>query len=422
MVLVLHGATLIDGSGAPPRTNSAVVLEGEHIVAVTDGEHRLAEGDQMLDLTGLTVLPGLIDAHTHLGLIGTDSTMSAAEVAAQVFRNCELALEAGFTTVRELGGLDGGVAGIIARGLVRGPRIFPSGPALAQEGGHGSFMPRYTDCPCGYGGPAIPGLAQLAQVCNGPDEVRLAARRAFRRGATQLKVFVSGGMLPLTDTLDDTQFMVEELRAIVAEAQARNSYVTAHAHNTRSIRNGLAAGVSCFEHGSFLDEETATLMAQAQAALVPTFATTQVMLTEWQKWGLPEAVLPRLAEVGERLPEAVKLAHTKGIPIGSGADLLGPEQNRHGLELVLKARLLGPMEAIVSATATNARIMRVDDRLGMVVPGKLADLIAVTGDPLAEPELFDDPARVVLVVQGGRIVKGRRPNYEKQGLKERGEQ
>ena len=110
----------------------------------------------------------------------------------------------------------------------------------------------------------------------------------------------------------------------------------------------------------------------------------------------------------EQWAEAVKVAQTKGIPVGSGADLLGPEQNGHGLELVLKARLLGPMEAIVSTTATNARIMRVDERLGTVVPGKLTDLIAVTGDPLAEPELFDDPARVAQVVQGGRIVKDRR--------------
>jgi imidazolonepropionase-like amidohydrolase len=410
MALVLHGATLIDGSGAPPRANSEVVLEGERIMAVTDVGYQPAEGGETLDLTGLTLLPGLIDAHTHLGMVGTDTTMSAAEVAARVFRNCELALEAGFTTVRELGGLDGGIAGIIERGLVRGPRVFPSGPALAQDGGHGTFMPPFADCPCGYGAPAIPGLTQLTQVCNGPDEVRLAARRAFRRGATQLKVFVSGGVVSLTDSLDDTQFVVEELRAIVAEAQARNTYVTAHAHNTRSIRNGLAAGVSCFEHGSFLDEETATLMAQAGAALVPTFAVTQVMLTDWRKWGLPEAVLPRLAGVGERMADAVKLAHAKGIPIGSGADLLGPEQNRHGLELVLKARLLGPMEAIVSATATNARIMRVADRLGTVVPGKIADLIAVTGDPLAKPEVFDDPGRVVLVIQGGRVVKIRRPS------------
>jgi imidazolonepropionase-like amidohydrolase len=238
--------------------------------------------------------------------------------------------------------------------------------------------------------------------------VRLAARKAFRRGATQLKVFISGGVVSLSDSLDDTQFVVEELRAIVAEAQARHTYVTAHAHNSQAIRNGLAAGIACFEHGSFLDEDTATLMAQAGAALVPTFAVTRVLLAEWQQWGLPEAAVPRMAGVEEAMTRATRLAYAKGVPIGSGADLLGAEQNRHGLELVLKARILGPMAAIVSATSTNAHIMRVDDRLGTVAPGKLADLIAVTGDPLTEPDLFDDPTRVVLVIKGGQIVKDTR--------------
>jgi imidazolonepropionase-like amidohydrolase len=422
MALVLRGATLIDGTGAAPRANTAVTLTGDRIVAVESGaaegagdagdrsagDAGDAEPSQQLDLTHLALLPGLINAHAHLGMVGTDTTMSTAEVAARVFRNCELALAAGFTSVRELGGLDGGVARAIERGLVRGPRVFPSGPALAQEGGHGTFMPSFADCPCGYGPPAVPGLSHLAQVCNGPDAVRLAARTAFRRGATQLKVFISGGVVSLSDSLEDTQFVVEELRAIVAEAQARHTYVTAHAHNSRAIRNGLAAGIACFEHGSFLDEETAILMAQAGAALVPTFAVTRVLLSEWQQWGLPEAVVGRMAGVEAAMTRATRLAYDKGVSIGSGADLLGAEQNRHGLELVLKARILGPMAAIVSATSTNARIMRVDDRLGTVAPGKLADLIAVTGDPLTEPDLFDDPTRVVLVIKGGQIVKDTR--------------
>jgi imidazolonepropionase-like amidohydrolase len=408
MALVLRGATLIDGTGAAPRAHSAVTLHGDRIAASGDAGDRSAGDAEQIDLTNLTLLPGLINAHSHLGMVGTDTTMSTAEVAARIFRNCELALAAGFTSVRELGGLDGGVARAIEHGLVRGPRVFPSGPALAQDGGHGTFMPSYSDCLCGYGPPVVPGLSQLAQVCNGPDEVRLAARKAFRRGATQLKVIISGGVVSLTDSLDDTQFVVEELRAMVAEAQARQTYVTAHAHNSRAIRNGLAAGIACFEHGSFLDEETATLMAQAGAALVPTFAVTRVMLVEWQKWGLPEAVVPRMAGVEESMTRATRLAYDKGVAIGSGADLLGVEQNRHGLELVLKARILGPMAAIESATATNARIMRMDDRLGTIMPGKLADLIAVTGDPLTEPDLFDDPTRVVLVIKGGQIVKDTR--------------
>ncbi len=405
MTLLLRGATLIDGTGADPRANVTVTIDGEHIAGVGGEPSGAREDAETLDLSNLTLLPGLIDAHTHLGMVGTDPAMSVAEVAARAFRNLELALDAGFTTVRELGGLDGGAAKAVESGLVRGPRVFPSGPALAQDGGHGTFMLPYTDCVCGL---VFPGLSQLTQVCNGPDEMRLAARKAFRRGATQLKVMISGGVVSLSDAIEDTQFAVEELRVAVAEAQARNTYVTAHAHNIRAIRNGLAAGIACFEHGSFLDEGTADLMAEAGAAMVPTFAVTRVMLDEWRAWGLPEAVVPRMAGVEEAMARATKLAHAKGISIGSGADLLGAEQNRHGLELVLKARVLGPMAAIVSATATNARILRAADRLGTVEPGKLADLIAVSGDPLAEPELFDDPDRVVLVVKGGKVVKDHR--------------
>jgi imidazolonepropionase-like amidohydrolase len=405
MTILLQGATLIDGTGAAPRANASVTIEGDRIQTVGGGTGAPAEGTETLDLTDLTLLPGLIDAHTHLGMVGMDAAMSAAEVAARAFRNCQLALDAGFTTVRELGGLDGGAAKAIESGLVRGPRIFPSGPALAQDGGHGSFMRPYSDCVCGL---AFPGLSQLIQVCNGPEEVRLAARKAFRRGATQLKMMISGGVVSLSDSLEDTQFAIEELRAAVAEAHARNTYVTAHAHNTRAIRNGLAAGIACFEHGSFLDEETADLIAQAGAALVPTMAVTRVLLEDWRAWELPEVVVPRMAGVEEAMGRATKLAFAKGIPIGSGSDLLGSDQTRHGLELVLKARLLGPMAAIVSATATNARILRAADRLGTVERGKLADLIAVSGDPLGEPELFDDAERVVLVIKGGKIVKDRR--------------
>jgi imidazolonepropionase-like amidohydrolase len=402
MTAELRGATLIDGTGADPRANVTVTVEGERIAAIGDASASAGDGAQALDLTGLTLLPGLIDAHTHLGMVGTDPAMSAAELAARAFRNCELALDAGFTTVRELGGLDGGMVRAIEGGLVRGPRLFPSGPALAQDGGHGTFMQPFSECVCEL---RLPGLSQLTQVCNGPEEVRLAARRAFRRGATQLKMMISGGVVSLSDSLEDTQFAVEELRAAVAEAQARHTYVTAHAHNCQAIRNGLAAGITCFEHGSFLDEETADLMAQAGAALVPTLAVTRVLLAEWRVWQLPEAVVERMSGVEEAMSRATRMAYARGIAIGSGADLLGAEQNRHGLELTLKAAVLGPMAAIVSATATNARILRAADRLGTVELGKLADLIAVSGDPLAEPALFDDPARVVLVIKGGQVVK-----------------
>lgn len=407
MTIALRGATLIDGTGADPVASATVVLDGEHIASVE------ASGgvDETIDLEGCTLLPGLIDAHTHMGIAfelqhhGHEGFIPTAEVAARVFRVCESTLMAGFTTCRDVGGLDGGIVQVIELGLVEGPRIFPSGPAIAQDGGHASFMAPYSDCWCHM---ALPGLVEGVIVANGPDEVRLAARKAFRRGATQLKVMVSGGVISLTDELEHTQLTVEELRAAVVEAEARNTYVTAHAHNSRGIRNGLAAGVACFEHGSWLDEETAAEMAKAGAALVPTLTVAHVMAEEWQEWGLPEAIVPRMEQVSGHMQQAIELARDAGVQdIGCGSDLLGPRQGRRGMELVLRAEVEGPMAAIEAATATNARILRVDDRLGTVEPGKLADVIAVRGDPLTDIRLFDDPDRIVLVVKGGAVKKRR---------------
>jgi imidazolonepropionase-like amidohydrolase len=408
MSYVLQGATLIDGSGRDPQTGVAVAVDGDTIHSVGPAGDRDA---QKIDLSGLTLLPGLIDAHTHLGYafpfvhFRDVGVMPVAEMAARIFENCSLALDAGFTTVREMSGVDGGVAQAIAAGLVRGPRIFPSGPALSTTGGHGSFEApfcnhdRYLE---------VPGLVQKVIVCDSPDEVRHAARTAFRRGATQLKIFASGGVVALHGALSDAHFSVAELRAAVEEAESRDSYVTAHCHNVRSMRNCIEAGLKCIEHGTYLDEDTARSMVSAGVALVPTLAVVELMRTSHEAFGVPASVVPRLADVGEAMTRSIRLARETGVTIGSGSDLLGARQNRRGLELVLKARVLGAMEAIVSATATNAQIMRIAERTGTVEGGKWADLIAVDGDPIAEPELFDDPSRVTFVMKAGVVVKDSR--------------
>jgi imidazolonepropionase-like amidohydrolase len=410
MSLVLRGGTLIDGTGADPVADPVMVVEGELLARVGRGAP-LPAGAAVLDCQGLTLLPGLIDAHSHLGIvsIGAPERVPPAMLAAQVFDNCARALDAGFTTVRDVGGLDGGVAQAVASGLVRGPRIFPSGPALCQTGGHGDLRPAFLD---GHHHGGVAGISQLNLVCDGPDGVRQAARTAFRRGATQLKVIMSGGVVSLSDSLDDTQFTVAELRAAVEEAEARGTYVTAHAHNPRSIVNGLQAGVACFEHGTFLDAATAERMAAVGACLVPTFTVLREMSEHWRAWGVPEAVLPRLAGVEQAMAAATKLARDAGVAVGSGSDILGPAQERRGLELAIKAEVLGPLDAIVSATSVNARILRQNRRLGTLAPGLLADLIAVDGDPLTDPAVLADPDRVVLVVKAGQVVKdphGRAP-------------
>lgn len=402
MALALNGATVIDGTGVDPRVAS-VVVDGDRLTAVGAAP----AGADNLDLDGLTVLPGLIDAHSHFGIVTmTDPNVPAAVTAARIFRNCELALDSGFTTVRDVGGIDGGVAAAVDLGLVRGPQILPSGPLLCQTGGHGDHSPPYAPLdhhPHDHGG--VPGLATVALPCDGADQVRIAARTAFRRGATQIKVCVSGGVVSLTDRIEDAQFSVTELMAAVAEADARDTYVTAHAHNSRGIRNGLDAGVQCFEHGTFLDEETAEAMAAAGAYLVPTFAVVRLFRDEWHKWGLPEAVVPRMAGIEEAMARSLKVARAAGITIGSGSDILGPEQSRRGLELAIRAELGDPMEAIVAATAVNSQVLRRADEIGTLEPGKRADLIVLDGDPLADPGLFDQPDRVVLVMKAGEIVK-----------------
>ena len=404
MSFSLRGATLVDGSGADPRRATTVRVDGKRIAAIGDE----GRADQVFDLEGCTLLPGLIDAHTHLGAAfdlarhAQAGMISGAEIAAGIFENCGLALDSGFTTCRDMAGLDGGIVQAIVKGMVRGPRILPSANAIAQDGGHGSFMAPWSDCHCSI---SIPGLVEIANVCTGADEVRLAARRAFRRGAKQLKLFLSGGVVSLTDDLSDTQLAFEEIRVAVEEAEARSTYVAGHAHNNRAIKNGLAAGVRTFEHGTFLDEETARAMAEAGAILVPTLSIAHILASTPQAMGIPPAIAARGAETEAAMATAIRRAKTAGVTIGSGSDLLGPKQTQRGLEVSLRAAIEGPMAAIVSATATNAKILRLDKEIGTVEAGKRADLVAFRGDALADPSIFSDPARAVLVVKNGIIEK-----------------
>ncbi|MDQ6781637.1 MAG: amidohydrolase family protein [Candidatus Eremiobacteraeota bacterium] len=408
MNIILLGADVIDGIAGEPFKRHSIAIEGNSISAFSKQSAARHQDAETIDLSGMTVLPGLIDAHAHLAMVydfsaeADNGLFSAAEIAAWTFENCGLCLDAGFTTVRDMCGADGGLTRAIDSGAVRGPRVYPSAAAIVQTGGHGNLAGPF--CHHNYS-LDIPGLVQMIALCDGPDAVRKQARTNFRRGATQLKVFISGGVVSTTDRLEDTQLTIEELAAAVHEARARDTYVAGHAHNVRAIRNGLAAGLECFEHGTMLDEATAQAIAKAGAALDPTLAVCHLMSRDWRQMGLTETIAARVAGCEASMTDAVRIAESARVLMGSGSDLLGRRQNRRGLELTLKARILSPMRAIQCATANNAKIMRLDGRLGSIAPGKLADIIAINGDPLSEPELFDDPARVVLVIKDGVIVK-----------------
>ncbi|MFI6284653.1 amidohydrolase family protein [Streptomyces sp. NPDC051018] len=402
-MLTLAGATLIDGTGRDPVAGAHVVIDGARI------QDRAPSG-RILDLTGLTLLPGLIDAHVHLFGAGhslgdvTAGEVSAAEVAAGMFHAAGRALQSGFTTLRDCGGADGGLVRAIGAGLVPGPRVLVAGPILAQTGGHGHFGPTFG----GGDSWAVPGLGRLSHICDGPDEVRRAAGTAFRSGADFLKMCVTGGVVSHSDSLTDTQFTSDEIRAAVGEADARGTYVTVHAHNSAGVRVAVEAGARCVEHGSDLDEETCALMARHGAVLVPTLTAARRLTEDAAKVGVGTDIAPRADGVEASMARALRTAVAAGVPVGSGSDLFGGGSWSHGRELALKADLIGPMAAITSATSVNARILGLDGRLGTVRPGATADLIAVDGDPLTDPGLFDDPARVVLVVKDGRVVKDTR--------------
>jgi len=385
---------LIDGSGTDPFAATVEMQDGviSQVQPGVGGTSR--DGDLRLD--DVTLMPGLIDAHTHMGIVDDkeDDHVPLAVAAAQIFANLSEALDAGFTTVRDVGGLDGGVAAAVAHGLVRGPRILASGPIICEAGGNGDL---YSPFCCGGGRrtQGTPGLSWIGAPCHGPDDARVAARLALRRGATQLKVSVNT-LLSFHDTgSPDTELTEAEIAAVVGEARAKGTYVTAHALNPSGVALALRAGVECLEHGGIATEEVATAVADAAVPLVPTL--TNMWLLE--QGGDHNGRRARL-----ELQASLLLAKAHGVTIGSGSDLEGFKQPRRGMELVLRAELESPMEALVAATAVNARILRRPE-LGGIGPGCAADMIAVSGDPLDEPQIFDDPSRVVFVMQGGRVVK-----------------
>jgi len=392
----------VDGSGSEPATVDVCVEDG-----VITAIGRAPAGAATVDLDGRLLTPGLIDAHVHLGLSSPIRAhfgfeLSVAELAADIFATAGAAVDAGFTTVPDTGGIDRGVVDVIAKGKVRGPRVLSCGPVQCQTGGHGYYGAAWepTDLWTAH---HIPGLCALSLMSGNADELRRNVRESFRRGATFLKLCVTGGVVGGHDRLADTQFTVDEIAVAVEEAAARGTYVTVHAHNNAGVRNAVRAGVRCVEHGTDLDESTAALMREHDVALVPTFAVVE-QLKDIDGMDLDPSAQPRVAGVRERMVSALRIARETGLRIGSGSDLIGPYQARRGEELRLRAELESPMQALVSATSVNANILGLDD-VGLIRVGMQADLVAWQADPLEDAKAFADPDMAALVVKGGQVVK-----------------
>jgi imidazolonepropionase-like amidohydrolase len=402
----LDGGTLADGTGRDPVPNPGVLIESGRIAAI--GGNRPA-GAEVTDCAGLLLTPGLIDAHVHMACSPFDASLrydvSVAEMAADMFVNCQQTLAGGFTTVRDTGGIDRGLADVIRSGKMPGPRILQCGPVHSQTGGGGQMGAEWEPTHL-WDQHAIPGLVTWGLLADGPDELRKNVREGFRRGASFVKLLVTGAVVAIsTQQPSDTQFTVEEIAVAVQEANAKGTYVTVHAHNNAGIRHAIRAGVRCVEHGSQLDEETAALMSEHGVALVPTLSIMAQLVADPAAMGLAESYAPRLSRFAETARDAVLVARAAGVRVGLGSDLLGPDQRDRGRELVHRAALETPMRALESATRINAEIIGLGDEIGTLETGKVADIVGFAGDPLSRPEQFADRDRVVLVVQEGRVVK-----------------
>jgi imidazolonepropionase-like amidohydrolase len=399
--LLLNDVTILDCTGRDPQPHMSVLIEDGRIARIgAAGRVNPRDSAESIDAGGRTLMPGLTDAHVHFGMVtrGPLDTPTPVSFVLRVAENMRIALDEGFTTVRDAGGLDPAFALAVDSGELVGPRILPAGSFISQTGGHGDQRPRFND----HAPASIPGLYAFTEIADGVDAVRRAARTQIRRGATQVKLMASGGIMSPNDPIDSVQYSVEEMAAAVHEARAFGKYVMAHCHTSGAMNNALEAGVRSLEHGSMLDEATARRAAEQDAFIVPTLVILEILARASE---IPEESRRKLDGVRGHAAGSVDVAMAAGVSIGSGSDLLGPRQNRRASEIVEKARRMGAMGAIVSATRTNAELFRMADRIGTVEEGKDADLILVDGDPLADVTCLVSAANVQLVIQQGVVRK-----------------
>ncbi|RKS10458.1 imidazolonepropionase-like amidohydrolase [Nocardiopsis sp. Huas11] len=401
--------TLIDGTGAQPVADAAVVVEDGAIVYAGPAARTPASppGERVVELGGRVLLPGFIDTHVHLGMedsrellnntLDRTRSLHAFETGDRMRRT----LAAGVTSVRDLGGADAGFRQAQERGLVSGPRMNVALRLMSHTGGHADFT-----MPSGVSLQECGGHT-VVEIVDSVQEARVAARRLMRDGADVIKVCATGGVSSPSDTPDDEGLTVEEIAAIVEETGRHGGRpVAAHAQGAAGIRNAVRGGATSIEHGYLVDDEGIDLMLERGTFLVPTLSTFD--FEDRVHLMTPKAVETKRA-LADRTFERVSEAVRRGVRVALGTDAgISP----HGANLAELRHLVGvglsPMAAIVAGTRDAAELLGAAGALGTVEAGKTADLVVCDGDPLSDIALLGDPDRVVLVVQGGEVVKDAR--------------
>jgi imidazolonepropionase-like amidohydrolase len=392
------GGLVFDGTGSAPAPGD-VVIDNEEIVHV--GGPGTGDGDTALDLAGGTLLPGLFDCHVHVIFSGIDIVRDLQTPFSYRFylaaQNLGTTLRAGITSIRDAAGADAGVRLAVERGLIPGPRMQISIDMLSQTGGHGD------ECfPCGIDVPLLsaPYPGKPRTLVDGADEMRRTVRELIRAGADVIKVATSGGVLSVTSDPRRAQLRPAELAVLVEEATAAGRYVMAHAQATDGIKNAVLAGVRSIEHGIYLDDECISLMLEHGTWLVPTLvAPLWVIESVEQGAQISDASLRKAREVVEVHADAFRRAVEAGVKVAMGTDAgVGPHGDNLRELPLMAAGGMSPVEVLRASTQEAARLLGVDDRLGTIEEGKLADLVVVSGDALA---LDDLGSRIGQVWKGG---------------------
>jgi imidazolonepropionase-like amidohydrolase len=402
--LSLKNANILDAAAGRLLGEHNIFIEGGVIREISTGI--VTEGDKVLDLKGCTLMPGLCDAHVHVVAATASfpdlmrwSTMYVSARAGQILSGM---LSRGFTTVRDCGGADFGVHQAVEEGYLIGPRVLFAGHAISQTGGHGDMRGKNEDvdsCFC---------CAGLGRIADGVPEVRRACREEIRKGAHFIKIMASGGVSSPTDRISSTQFALDEVTAAVQEAEAAETYVAAHVYTARAANRVLECGVRSIEHGNLIDNSTIDLLLEKDAFLVPTMSTHAVLGSEGVAGGMPQHMCDKVHEIADAGRINHAHAHSRGVKMVFGTDLLGPMHKHQLLEFKIRSEFQTPAEVIRSATTTAAELFQMEGEIGVVAVGARADLIAIRGNPLEDIGTLQDPDRYLdLIVKDGDIYKER---------------
>jgi len=406
MRIKFENCDLFDGVSDELRRGMHVLV-ADGVIAEVSEAALTSEAEAVVDATGRTLMPGLIDAHVHITAASPNlaqlEAMPVSYVSHWTARLLGRMLDRGFTSVRDVGGGDAGHRRAQEEGLIRGPRLSVSGKALGQTGGHtdfrggartdlGDMQRRFT-----------PGLGR---VVDGVPECLMAARDELRLGADFVKIMANGGVATPADPIDWIQFTPEEIQAIVAVAEASCTYVAAHTYTARAIEHAAVNGVRTLEHCNLIDDRVAGVLRDLGRYAVPTLVIYDCLDRHADAIGLGAANREKNRMVRDAGLGSLEILRNADVPMGYGTDLLGWMHDDQLEEFSLRARVLPAAEVLKSATSVNATILRRDD-LGEVSVGKTADLILIDGDPIADISVLSGQGeRIDMVVQGGHVAKG----------------